>query len=65
MSNIPSELKYTAEHEWIRIDGNEIVVGITDFAQNALTDVVWVELPEIDVLVNNAGITGCRISKIC
>ncbi|MCP2507321.1 MAG: glycine cleavage system protein GcvH [Candidatus Thalassarchaeaceae archaeon] len=48
MSNIPSELKYTAEHEWIRIDGNEIVVGITDFAQNALTDVVWVELPEID-----------------
>ena len=48
MSNIPSELKYTAEHEWIRIDGNEIIVGITDFAQNALTDVVWVELPEID-----------------
>ena len=41
-------MKYTAEHEWIRIDGNEIVVGITDFAQNALTDVVWVELPEID-----------------
>ena len=52
MSNIPSELKYTAEHEWIRIDGNEIVVGITDFAQNALTDVVWVELPEIDVRFN-------------
>tara|TARA_B110000444_G_scaffold71208_1_gene67002 strand:+ start:39324 stop:39716 length:393 start_codon:yes stop_codon:yes gene_type:complete len=52
MSNIPSELKYTAEHEWIRIDGNEIVVGITDFAQNALTDVVWVELPEIDVHFN-------------
>ncbi len=48
MSNIPSELKYTAEHEWIRIDGNEIIVGITDFAQNALTDVVWVELPELD-----------------
>ncbi|MFQ3322012.1 MAG: glycine cleavage system H protein [Candidatus Thalassarchaeaceae archaeon] len=52
MSNIPSELKYTAEHEWIRIDGNEIVVGITDFAQNALTDVVWVELPEIDTHFN-------------
>ncbi|MGY8692487.1 MAG: glycine cleavage system protein GcvH [Candidatus Poseidoniales archaeon] len=52
MSNIPSELKYTAEHEWIRIEGNEIVVGITDFAQNALTDVVWVELPEIDTHFN-------------
>jgi glycine cleavage system H protein len=52
MSNIPSELKYTAEHEWIRIDGNEIVVGLTDFAQNALTDVVWVELPEIDTHFN-------------
>ena len=48
MSDVPSELKYTAEHEWIRIDGNEIIVGITDFAQNALTDVVWVELPELD-----------------
>jgi glycine cleavage system H protein len=52
MSDIPSELKYTAEHEWIRIEGNEIVVGITDFAQNALTDVVWVELPEIDTHFN-------------
>lgn len=53
MSNIPSELKYTAEHEWIRIEGNEITVGITDFAQNALTDVVWVELPEINANVNS------------
>ncbi len=52
MSDVPSELKYTAEHEWIRIEGNEIVVGITDFAQNALTDVVWVELPEIDLNVD-------------
>jgi len=47
MSDVPSELKYTAEHEWIKIDGEEIIVGITDFAQNALTDVVWVELPEV------------------
>ncbi|MFQ3344416.1 MAG: glycine cleavage system protein GcvH [Candidatus Poseidoniales archaeon] len=53
MSDIPSELKYTAEHEWIRIEGNEITVGITDFAQNALTDVVWVELPEINANVNS------------
>ena len=53
MSDIPSELKYTAEHGWIRIEGNEITVGITDFAQNALTDVVWVELPEINANVNS------------
>ena len=35
---------YTKEHEWVRVDGDEVVVGITDFAQNALTDVVWVEM---------------------
>jgi glycine cleavage system H protein len=52
MSDVPSELKYTAEHEWIRIVGEEITVGITDFAQNALTDVVWVELPEVGARVS-------------
>jgi glycine cleavage system H protein len=52
MSEVPNDLKYTAEHEWIRIDGQEIVVGITDFAQNALTDVVWVELPEMGAEVS-------------
>ena len=41
-----SELKYSAEHEWIRIDGNIGTVGISDFAQQALGDVVFVELPE-------------------
>ena len=49
MSQVPSDLKYTAEHEWVRIEGNEAVIGITDFAQDALTDVVWVELPEAGV----------------
>jgi glycine cleavage system H protein len=52
MSDVPNDLKYTAEHEWIRIDGQGIVVGITDFAQNALTDVVWVELPEMGAEVS-------------
>ncbi|HIC75549.1 MAG TPA: glycine cleavage system protein GcvH [Candidatus Poseidoniales archaeon] len=47
MSGIPANLRYTAEHEWIRIEAGEAVIGITDFAQNALTDVVWVELPEV------------------
>ena len=49
MSEIPSELRYTKEHEWIRIDGDEVIVGITDYAQNALTDVVWVEIdPDLE-----------------
>lgn len=47
MSNIPSDLKYTAEHEWVRVEGDVVVVGITDHAQDALGDVVFVELPEV------------------
>src|SRR5580765_2983817 len=43
----PSELKYTKDHEWIRTDGAEATVGITDFAQRQLGDVVFVELPEV------------------
>jgi len=42
--NVPADLKYTGEHDWIRIEGNEIVVGITDFAQGELGDVVFVEI---------------------
>lgn len=42
----PADLKYTKEHEWIRVDGNTGVIGITDFAQQQLGDVVYVELPE-------------------
>ncbi len=49
MSEVPGELYYTESHEWIRIDGDRAVVGITDYAQDALTDVVWVELAEIGV----------------
>jgi glycine cleavage system H protein len=44
--NIPSELKYTKDHEWCRIEGDVAVVGITDFAQSELGDVVFLELPE-------------------
>ena len=46
MSEVPEGLIYTKEHEWIRLEGNEITVGITDYAQNALTDVVWVEIDQ-------------------
>jgi len=43
----PPELKYTSEHEWVRVDGEEAVVGITEFAQDQLGDVVYVELPSV------------------
>lgn len=44
--DIPDDLLYTADHEWVRIDGTSITLGITDFAQDSLGDVVYVELPE-------------------
>jgi glycine cleavage system H protein len=44
--NTPKELKYTGDHEWVRLEGSRAVVGITDFAQSQLGDVVFVEVPE-------------------
>ena len=43
---IPGELRYSTDHEWVRVDGNRVTVGITDYAQDALGDVVFVQLPE-------------------
>ena len=51
MSEVPAELRYTPEHEWIRVEGDQAIIGVTDFAQNALTDVVWVELPDVGMSV--------------
>ena len=51
MSGVPDDLHYTESHEWIRIEGDRAVVGITDYAQDALTDVVWVELAEVGAKV--------------
>lgn len=45
--NVPKELKYTDEHEWVRVDGAKAYIGITDFAQSELGDIVFVELPEV------------------
>ena len=45
--SIPKGLRYTQEHEWVKIEGNKVRVGITDFAQNELGDIVFVELPEV------------------
>ena len=47
MSNVPSDLKYTKSHEWVRVAGDIAAVGITDHAQHELTDVVFVELPAV------------------
>lgn len=46
MSNVPQNLKYSKEHEWVRVDGNLAYIGITDFAQDELGDIVFVELPD-------------------
>ncbi|MCA9973941.1 MAG: glycine cleavage system protein GcvH [Anaerolineales bacterium] len=47
MSNIPQDLRYTKDDEWARKEGNEIAVGITDHAQDALSDIVYLELPNV------------------
>ena len=46
MANVPEDLHYSKDHEWVRVDGNEAIIGITDYAQNSLGDVVYVELPK-------------------
>lgn len=46
MSNVPENLHYSKDHEWVRVDGDIAIIGITDYAQNSLGDVVYVELPK-------------------
>jgi len=46
--NFPKELRYTKTHEWVRRDGNKVTVGITDYAQKEISDVVFVELPKLN-----------------
>ena len=58
MSDVPDDLKYTAEHEWVRADGNTARVGITDYAQQALGDVVYVSLPEVGASVEKGAAVG-------
>lgn len=45
--SVPKDFRYTEEHEWVKVEGDKVRVGITDFAQHALGDIVFVELPEI------------------
>lgn len=54
----PSDLKYTKDHEWVKISGSEARVGITDYAQKQLGDVVYLELPEVGRTFNKGDVFG-------
>ena len=56
--NIPEELKYTEEHEWIKIDGNTAIIGITDFAQGELGDIVYIDIDSIGNEIDGNEIFG-------
>ena len=56
--NFPSELKYTQEHEWIRLEGDIAIVGITDFAQGELGDIVFVEVETVGQSIAKDGVFG-------
>ncbi|EID76047.1 glycine cleavage system protein GcvH [Imtechella halotolerans] len=56
--NIPAELKYTKDHEWVKIDGDVATVGITDFAQGELGDIVYVEVETVDETLDKDEVFG-------
>ncbi len=56
--NIPEDLKYTKDHEWIKVEGNEATVGITDFAQGELGDIVYVDIESLDEHVDQNEVFG-------
>ncbi len=58
MSGYPNDFKYTKDHEWIRFDGGEAAVGITDFAQKQLGDIVFLELPAVGQQVKQGDVLG-------
>ena len=60
--NIPSELRYSTDHEWVRVDGDTVTIGITEYAQDALGDVVFVEMPEPGAAVT-AGATFSEVES--
>ncbi|WP_031513493.1 glycine cleavage system protein GcvH [Desulfofalx alkaliphila] len=51
MSKVPVELKYSNDHEWVLLEGNRATVGITDYAQQSLGDIVFLELPQVDDII--------------
>lgn len=58
MSAVPADLQYTAEHEWVRLEGDVATVGITQYAADALGDVVYVDLPKVGSSVTSGSIVG-------
>ena len=58
MSSIPDDLKYTKEHEWVSSSGNLYTMGITDFAQGALGDIVYVQLPKVGETLTAGKVCG-------
>ncbi len=56
--NIPSELKYTKDHEWVKIEGDTATIGITDFAQSELGDIVYVEVETLDETLDKDEVFG-------
>jgi glycine cleavage system H protein len=58
MANVPAGLLYSKEHEWVKLDGEVATVGITDYAQNSLGDIVYVELPRVGATLSQATSIG-------
>ena len=58
MGDVPEDLKYTEEHEWVKLDGNIATVGITDFAQSELGDIVYIEIDSLDSEINSNDVFG-------
>ena len=58
--NLPEDLRYTKDHEWVRVEGSRVRIGITDYAQDALGDVVFVQVPEAGAAVES----GATISEV-
>ncbi|MDA0773843.1 MAG: glycine cleavage system protein GcvH [Bacteroidetes bacterium] len=56
--NIPQDLKYTKDHEWVRIEGHTAAIGITDFAQSELGDIVYVEIETLDEALEEEAVFG-------
>ncbi len=56
--NFPSELKYTKDHEWVKVSGNEAIIGITDFAQRELGDIVYIDINTVGTEVSKEDVFG-------
>ncbi len=56
--NIPAELKYTKDHEWVKVEGNQATIGITDFAQGELGDIVYVDISTVGQQINQHDVFG-------